>query len=102
MNTSKYTPVTSSRIFTNDLYFAAYLLNQGCELSVVCNDRNRITFSTENSENVTEMREDYRDGKALVDISSFRDSLKAVRRMMYQKQRSLSPCHNQKHLQYQS
>lgn len=102
MTTKKYTPVSGDRIFTNDLYFAAYLLNQGCELSVVCNDRNRITFSTANSANVTEMREDYRAGKALVDISSFRDSLKAVRKMMDQEQRSLSPCHRNRHLQYQS
>lgn len=103
MNTKKYTTVNASRILTNDLYLASYLLNQGCELSVVCNNRNRVTFSTVSCADVIEMRELYRSGKALVDISSFRESLKVVRKMMYHKQRSFSPCqNNKKQLHYQS
>lgn len=92
MDTKKYTPVKSSRILTNDLYLAAYLLNQGHKISVNSNGRQRITFSIDLCDEVLEMRDLYRSKKALVDISSFRDSLKAVRQLMSQEQRSLRPC----------
>jgi len=88
MDTEKYTSAKSSRFFTNDLYLAAYLYDKGCEISVVCNDRRRITFVAESCPEVLAMRETYRSGHAFVSIDSFRDSLKRIRQLMDAEQRS--------------
>ena len=98
---SKYSPATPSRIYTNDLYLAALLHSQGHTPTVTRNDRRRITFAFTVCPEVLTMREAYQRGKVMVDIRSFQQSLKTIRRLMdgENEQRSLSHDHTATRLQ---
>lgn len=83
-----------SRILTNDIYLAAYLLCEGCDpADVMTNARRRISFVFVGS-NVHELRQAYRNGTVALNIRTFRDSLARVRKLMTTKQRS-EPCPKQ-------
>jgi hypothetical protein len=86
----RYTSVESSRIYSNDLYFAALLHSQGYELEVIRNARRRVTFVFPFCPGVLAMREAYRSEKVMVDMRLFRESLTHVRRMMDEEQRSIA------------
>jgi hypothetical protein len=80
-----------SRLITNDLYLAAFLLCQGCDLcSLVRNDRRRVSFVF-SGENVHHLREEYESGIVRLNVRSFRENLVTVRRKMDTEQRSV-PC----------
>jgi hypothetical protein len=82
---------TQSRILTNDIYLAAYLVCQGhSPAGVLQNERRRISFLFVGSK-VDELRQVYRNGVVLLNMRSFRDSLFRVRKLMNRKQRS-QPC----------
>ena len=74
---------------TNDLYFAAFLLSHGCELyQVKTNGRRRISFVFVARSAVATLKKSYKSGEAVVKIHTFRDSLKQIRRLMDETQRS--------------
>jgi hypothetical protein len=77
------------RIITNDLYCAAFLLCcDDCRLvRIERNRRNRISFVLTGT-HVRQLREAYRSGPVLLDIRSYRDTLKTVRRRMDETHRS--------------
>lgn len=91
---SKYTTPTASadsRLLTNDVYLAAYLLTQGCRLrDTVRNDRRRVSFVVE-GDNVRGLRHAYRSGPVYLNVRFFREKLLTLRRQMDGKQRS-APC----------
>jgi hypothetical protein len=79
-----------SRLITNDLYLAAFLLCQGCEwCGLVRNDRRRLSFVF-SGENVHHLREEYESGIVRLNVRTYRDTLLTVRRKMDAEQRSLS------------
>jgi len=79
------------RIITNDLYLAAFLLNQGCEwCGLLHNGRRRVSFVF-SGERVHELRQEYESGIVKLNVRSFRDNLVTVRRKMDEEQRS-APC----------
>jgi hypothetical protein len=79
-----------SRIITNDLYFAAFLLCRGAELcSLVHNNRRRISFVFA-GENVHHLREEYEGGTVRLNVRSFKNQLLTVRRKMDAEQRSVA------------
>ena len=77
------------RIITNDLYCAAYLLcSDTCQLErIERNRRKRISFVFRGTQ-LRKLREAYRSGPVLLDMRSYRDNLKTVRRKMDETQRS--------------
>ena len=87
------------RIITNDLYMAAFLMcHKECNLDrIEQNKRSRICFVLTGSK-VRKLREDYRNGPVLLDVRSYRDNLKTVRRKMDLSQRS-SQCNKTQSLQ---
>jgi hypothetical protein len=92
----KYTPAESSRIYSNDLYFAALLHSQGYEAQVIRNARKRVSFAFTSCTGVLAVREAYRGGKVMVDMRAFRESLYQIRRMMdsvITEERSISYAH---------
>jgi hypothetical protein len=77
-------------IITNDLYLAAYLLSEGCELShLERNARRRVSFVF-SGDRVKELRDNYQSGIVRLNIRSYRDNLKTVRRKMDAEHRSVS------------
>ena len=77
-----------SRVLTNDMYLAAYLLTQGCEISdTLRNDRRRVSFVVE-GERAGELRQAYRRGPVFLNVRFFREKLLSLRRLMDGKQRS--------------
>jgi len=79
-----------TRLITNDLYLAAYLLGQGCEwCGLVRNDRRRVSFVFSGS-NVGRFREEYESGIVRLNVRSYRDNLLTVRRRMDAEQRSVA------------
>ena len=98
----KYTPAESSRIYSNDLYFAALLHSQGYEVEVIRNARKRVTFAFQSCLGALEVREAYRGGKVMVDMRLFRESLYKIRRMMdhaITEERSIPHAHDRHALQ---
>ena len=78
-----------SQLITNDLYLAAFLLSQGCELcGLVRNDRRRLSFVFSGSD-VGLFRAEYESGIVRLNVRSFRDNLLTVRRKMDEEQRSV-------------
>jgi len=78
----RYPSSAASRIITNDLYLAAYLLCEGCELACVeRNERRRVSFVF-SGERVRSLREAYAAGPVRLNVRSFRDNLTQVRRLM--------------------
>lgn len=89
---------TISRIITNDLYLAAYLLSQGKELDkILRNGRRRLSFVLA-GERVGELKDAYNEGPVYLDVRSFRESLTHIRKIMDTEQRSV-PCPKNKILQ---
>jgi len=79
---------TETRILTNDVYLAAFLLTRECNVSeVVKNDRRRISFVIE-GERAASLRRAYKRGPVYLNVRSFREKLITIRRMMDAKQRS--------------
>ncbi len=80
----------NSSIITNDLYLAAYLLSEGCELShLERNARRRVSFVFSGNR-VRELRNNYQSGIVRLNVRSFRENLKTVRKKMDIEQRSAS------------
>lgn len=78
------------RLITNDLYLAAFLLCQGCDLCcLVRNDRRRLSFVFA-GERVRELREEYETGIVRLNVRTYRDTLLTVRRRMDAEQRSVA------------
>ncbi len=84
-----------TRLITNDVYLAAYLLSEGTELDhLEKNSRNRVSFIF-SGERVHLLRESYKQGKVLLNIRSFRENLIRMRQEMSSlKRRSERPCMN--------
>ena len=79
-----------SRLITNDLYLAAFLLCRGCEwCGLVRNDRRRLSFVF-SGENVHHLREEYESGIVRLNVRAYRDTLLTVRRRMDEEQRSIT------------
>jgi hypothetical protein len=79
-----------SRLITNDLYLAAFLLCQGCEwCGFVRNDRRRLSFVF-SGDNVHHLREEYESGIVRLNVRAYRDTLLTVRRKMDEEQRSVT------------
>ena len=80
----------SSRLITNDLYLAAFLLCQGCDLAdLVHNGRRRVSFVF-SGENVHHLRKEYESGTVRLNVRAYRDTLLTVRRRMDEEQRSVA------------
>jgi hypothetical protein len=78
----KYNSTAHSAIITNDLFLASFLHSLGCTLDhVERNDRKRVSFVFI-GERVRELREAYRTGKVLLDMSAFRESMHLMRSRM--------------------
>ena len=78
------------RLITNDLYLAAFLLCQGCDLTgLVHNERRRLSFVF-SGENVHHLREEYDSGIVRLNVRAYRDTLLSVRRKMDAEQRSVA------------
>lgn len=97
-------PVSSqifSRVVTNDLYFAAYLLCEGYELDrVYHNGRGRVAFEFA-GEGILEKKKAYKKGRVFLNVGSFRDKLKSIRGIAYGQERSHS-CPTLPHMQAQA
>ena len=79
---------TPATVLTSDVYCAAYLLTQHCELSqVLKNERSRVSFVFKGS-NVGRLRNEYRRGPVYVNVRFLREKLITLRRLMDGKQRS--------------
>jgi hypothetical protein len=79
-----------TRLITNDLYLAAFLLCQGCEwCGLVRNERRRMSFVF-SGENVHHLREEYESGIVRLNVRAYRDTLLTVRRKMDAEQRSVA------------
>jgi len=79
-----------SRLITNDLYLAAFLLCQGCDwCGLVRNDRRRLSFVF-SGDNVHHLREEYESGIVRLNVRAYRDTLLTVRRKMDEEQRSIA------------
>jgi hypothetical protein len=77
---------TVSRIITNDIYLAAFLLSKACPLvDVLRNGGRRLSFVFE-GEDVEALRETYKAGC----VCSFRDGLNQVRDILHRQQRSVA------------
>jgi hypothetical protein len=75
-----------SRIVTNDIYLAAFLLSKACPLvDVLRNGGRRLSFVFE-GEDVEALRETYKAGS----VCSFRDGLNRVREILHEQQRSVA------------
>jgi hypothetical protein len=82
----------SPRIVTNDLYLAAFLLCQGCDLlELLHNGRRRMSFVFV-GERVHELKREYEDGVVRLNVRSFKDNLLTVRQRMDAEQRSAALC----------
>jgi len=69
-------------IITNDLYLAAYLLAEGCELRQCGrNSRKRISFVIA-GDRVQELRQQYRTGTVPLNVKRYRDSIRNIRNIM--------------------
>jgi hypothetical protein len=78
------------RLITNDLYLAAFLLCQGCELcGLIRNDRRRLSFVF-TGEAVHGLRDEYESGIVRLNVRAYRDTLITVRRKMDAEQRSVA------------
>ena len=78
------------RIITNDLYLAAFLLCKHCRsFELLYNNRRRVSFVFY-GDNVRELRQEYESGVVRLNVRSFRDNLKSIRRKMDAEQRSVS------------
>ena len=78
------------RIITNDLYLAAFLLCNHCRsFELLHNSRRRVSFVFY-GEQVRQLREEYESGVVRLNVRSFRDNLKTVRRKMDAEQRSVT------------
>jgi len=89
----RYPSSATPRIITNDLYLAAYLLCEGCELAgVERNERRRVSFVFA-GERVRALREAYASGRVAVDVRALRDNLIHVRRLMDAAQEQRSESH---------
>ncbi len=78
----KYPSQVTPRIITNDLYLAAYLLCEGCELAAVeRNERRRVSFVFA-GQRVRHLKQAYAAGPVAVDVRSLRDHIVQVRRLM--------------------
>ena len=88
----RYPSTAASRIITNDLYLAAYLLCEGCELAAVeRNERRRVSFVFAGAR-ARALREAYAAGPVAVDVRSLRGHLIQVRRLMDGAQQRSEPC----------
>lgn len=77
---------TVSRIVTNDIYLAAFLLSKACHLvDVLRNGGRRLSFVFE-GEDVEALRQMYKAGC----VCSFRDGLSRVREILHEQQRSVA------------
>lgn len=77
--TKKYNSTSHSAIITNDLFLASFLHSLGCTLDhVERNDRKRVSFVFI-GERVRELREAYKTGKVLLDMTAFRESMHLIR-----------------------
>lgn len=84
-----------SRIVTCDIYLAAYLLCQGCELErVYRNERRRIAFVMKGN-GAKEMKKAFMEGSVALDMRSFRENLKRVRNCLTHPNERSTPCPNQ-------
>ena len=79
------------RIVTNDLYFAAYLLSRGKELEkTYSNGRRRVSFVVK-GEDVKELKQLYYSGAVSLNVRTFQENLKNIRKLIAHEQRS-KPC----------
>jgi hypothetical protein len=82
---------SKSRIQTNDIYLAAYLMTQDCRLAeVLRNERRRVSFLVEGVQ-ADILRKHYRRGPVTVNVRFLRKNILTLRRLMDGKQRS-TPC----------
>ena len=78
------------RIITNDLYLAAFLLCKHCRsFELQQNGRRRISFVFY-GDKVRQLRQEYESGVVRLNVRSFRDNLKTIRRKMDAEQRSVT------------
>lgn len=87
---------STSRLATNDIYLAAFLLSKDYSLvKVIKNARRRISFVF-TGDGIEELKAAYRNGR----VRTFRESLKQVRQLMdlNKKERTQCPMQNQPHL----
>lgn len=71
-------------VITNDLYLAAYLVSNGCELRQCGrNARRRISFVIQGV-NSKDLREKYRSGTVELNMKKYRDAIHSVRILMDQ------------------
>ena len=75
-------------IVTNDLYLAAFLMSQGCEMcGMIRSKRRRLSFVFDGPR-VRVLRTEYESGTVCLNVRSFKDNLLSVRRRMDAEQRS--------------
>lgn len=92
----------TSRLITNDLYFAAFLWTVGCTLDrIEKNERRRVSFVFV-GKRCRQLREAYRTGPVHLDMRSFRDNLNQLRdrlgKMVTPEERSASREHAHKRI----
>jgi len=79
---------TQSHLVTNDLYLAAFLMSQGCEMcGMIRSKRRRLSFVFDGPK-VRILRTEYESGTVCLNVRSFKDNLLNVRRKMDAEQRS--------------
>ena len=79
-----------TRLVTNDLYLAAYLLCEGCQLDhVYHNGRKRAAFEFAGY-GLLEKKKAYKNGRVFLNVGSFRDKLNHIRGIAYGHERSPS------------
>lgn len=78
-----------TRLVTNDIYLAAYLLCEDCQLDrVYHNGRKRAAFEFAGY-GLLEKKKAYKKGRVFLNVGSFRAQLNHIRSLAYGQERSL-------------
>lgn len=80
--------MSEEKIITNDLYCAAFLITKGCTVEKIAkNSRRRISMVVTGN-NVQSLRDEYRKEIVKLNVKKYRDSIRYVRNLMDECQRS--------------